>query len=214
MGLGEYFYHKIEQYLIEWRDNPDIPGRLVLDGFDPDILEDTLATVEKHNKIIDSGKNDGIVCLVQDNKSYRKVNRQKSGLSTFVDERNRLGNFFLLACVMDPEPSLEQVSRMIQSRIYELEDLREFTHFMVNKKCSSNLVTEEDIIFIAKLLYYISENWQYKPVFRLKQMERYLNLVLDDYITSDLAINDCGFQAVILRECATKIAGVNLQTFL
>src|SRR5690554_4256949 len=133
-SIAAYFTSKISEHFENWKKSQDFskpalvyPGRLLLRAFDAKLIQEILDQLQtKGIQFKEPGSDSGFVLAIQDHSSYDNLSYNKVSTDALVRERNREGAFFALLIVPETIPTLEQVTRLDQHKIENLNEVHEW----------------------------------------------------------------------------------------
>ena len=127
-SLAKYFYEIIKREYEDWSNSGKghgIPGRLILKEFDSNLVNEILSNIKESGEfpLGNLGSESGFVVAVEEHEHYKNIVFDKSSFAELAHERNREGDFFCLMFIAEIKPTLEQVSGIDQSTVFELAGL-------------------------------------------------------------------------------------------
>ncbi|HZH68506.1 MAG TPA: FtsK/SpoIIIE domain-containing protein [Chitinophagales bacterium] len=206
-SIAAYFTSKISEHFENWKKSQDFskpalvyPGRLLLRAFDAKLIQEILDQLQtKGIQFKEPGSDSGFVLAIQDHSSYDNLSYNKVSTDALVRERNREGAFFALLIVPETIPTLEQVTRLDQHKIENLNEVHEWVDIAAKMSRDESMLTEKDRHDLAQFVYHVMEpGWDKKPVIPLKSMSSFIELVIKDTKKEGLLSKALGKNCTVL----------------
>jgi S-DNA-T family DNA segregation ATPase FtsK/SpoIIIE len=207
-SLAKYFYEVIKQEYNDWdKQNSDkgIPGRLILKEFDTNLVVDILLSIKSSPDfpIANIGAKEGFIIAVEDHEHYKTIEGEKHTFAELAHERNREGNFFCLMFIAEIKPTLEQVSGIDQSTVFELTELIKWVEIAKYLQPNSTAFLDEHVNELAKFISELTNTkWNNRPFIEIDK----INAFIDGVVTS--TIKDGLFHEALGKNCA-YLGGIN-----
>ncbi len=213
-SLAKYFYEIIKQEYDDWANSSQgsgIPGRLILKEFDTKLVKKILLNISDSGyfPIVEIDSRDGFIIAVEDHEHYQNIEVEKYTFADLAHERNREGNFFCLMFIAEIKPTLEQVSSIDQSTVFELTELKKWVEIAKFQQQDSQAFLD---VYIEELARFVSEltnsKWNNRPFIEIDK----INAFIDGVIRA--TIQDGLFYDALGKSC-TNLGGINrLSEFL
>ncbi|MGK0235165.1 MAG: S-DNA-T family DNA segregation ATPase FtsK/SpoIIIE, partial [Psychroserpens sp.] len=213
-SLAKYFYEIIKQDYNDWVNSSSgngVPGRLILKEFDTRLVREILLNISESGDfpIVGIGSPDGFIIAVEDHEHYQNINVKKHTFADLAHERNREGNFFCLMFIAEIKPTLEQVSGIDQSTVFEQTELKKWVELAKYQQQDGQVFLDE---YVEELARFVSEltnsKWSNRPFIEIDKINAFIDGVIKATIKDGLFYDALG------RSC-TNLGGINrLSDFL
>jgi hypothetical protein len=207
-SLAKYFYEVIKKEYNDWNNQNNgkgIPGRLILKEFDTKLVLEILLSIKNSPDfpIVDIGAKDGFILAVENHEYYKDIEGKKHNFSELAHERNREGNFFCLMFIAEIKPTLEQVSGIDQSTVFELSELNKWVEIAKYLQPNNTSFLKGHVIELSRFISELTNSkWNNRPFIEIDK----INAFIDGVITS--TIKDGLFYDALGKGC-TYLGGIN-----
>ncbi|MBB1355656.1 hypothetical protein, partial [Pseudoalteromonas sp. SR45-5] len=213
-SLAKYFYEIIKSEYNDWTSSlrgDGVPGRLILKEFDTNLVSEILLNIYDSDDfpIADLGSDDGFIVAVENHEHYRLIDFEKHAFSDLAHERNREGNFFCLMFIAEVKPTLEQVSGIDQSTVFELTELKKWVSLAKSQQEGSTAFLDSYVEELAKFISELTNSkWSSRPFIEIDKINAFIDSVIKETIYNGLFYDALG------KGC-TCLGGINrLSEFL
>lgn len=203
-SLAKYFYQIIKKEYNDWLNSTSgngIPGRLILKEFDTRLVREILLNISESGDfpIVEIGSPDGFIIAVEDHEHYQNIEVKKYTFADLAHERNREGNFFCLMFIAEIKPTLEQVSGIDQSTVFELTELKKWIELAKNQQQDGQAFVDE---YIEELARFVSEltnsKWSNRPFIEIDKINAFIEGVIKATIKDGLFYDALGKSCINL----------------
>ncbi|WP_371187838.1 FtsK/SpoIIIE domain-containing protein [Thalassotalea maritima] len=207
-SLAQYFYAIIKKDYINWKKNNQrdgVPGRLIFKEFDSRLVNEIISNLINLNEfeLKPLGSEEGFIIAVENHEHYSSVARQKYDFSELAHERNREGNYYCLMFIAEIKPTLEQVTGIDQSIVFERTELKEWIKIAKDQHKNSIAFLEQYVEGLSKFVFELTNpNWNNRPFIEIDKIDAFIKAVIDSTITDGLFYDALG------RNC-THLGGIN-----
>jgi S-DNA-T family DNA segregation ATPase FtsK/SpoIIIE len=213
-SLAKYFFEIIKKEYNDWynaNSGKGIPGRLILKEFDTNLVSEILSNITDSDffPIVPIGSEKGFIVALENHHHYKNIDQDKYAFAELAHERNREGDCWCLMFIAEIKPTLEQVSGIDQSSVFELSELKSWIELAKYQQQENTAFLD---MFVGELAKFVSEltnsKWNSRPFIEVDKINAFIEGVIQSTISDGLFYDALG------KSCI-QLGGINrLSDFL